>query len=751
MSNPQKGDVPLPSDEPEGSDRNLASRKAGAGLSTPEAGAAINEIDQVTRQNDPTPSEIHLAYCDQAAGAAGQDQPAIQRFGLTGEFQAGDTSLKSGKNLKTTAAPADVPPPMTESELLQLAPTNKMAAEVARNLEKIRHDFPAGADRDLMERRQLQTAYSMLKPEVQALRALDPSDPRPIYEQPVQQVDNKTFELGLTYSDTPPLAETEPGKKLQIFATRAYERAAQFITSPSAHLAYLKAQQQKLIGIGEGLNEAKEGFKKAVAGGFMMVTDGTLAEFLSHPNAINEPLMNAAQSALDEMARNPNAVNDALWAASEAVVAASEKYSHLSDREKGRVIGEAMFGFINPEGSLEGAQALGKIVQRSDEAINAAVELALASRTAGEARAKLQMLKDMAGSPELKAWLGQELKSLVNVGPQPAFAGVGIPGGYAIEEMDSAYLMSKADGDSWFKRFWKRKPEGGAGAESGAAKGAERSAEELSKLTPQEAAHAALDKMIAENTDLKPLRALTKSEEEYKALVAAVEKHHSDLKAVLKDTVTQFPDVAEDIAALENARHKFYFPNRLEDIDRKLARELMFPERPELGTNSGLRGATLSNPPNPRTILPREIQDPISNDWVLNSNHGSLDNVMRHELGMSLIDIRGWKSNIAARLAYESERKAIIAEYSDLLRIKDQVAPEIFQGSFSNELQQFQKLESHLYGAGEYGFDQTLADLYAGAHGGSALDPSVQALLEQRFSRLREQLHGNNWFRKAGD
>jgi hypothetical protein len=107
-----------------------------------------------------------------------------------------------------------------------------------------------------------------------------------------------------------------------------------------------------------------------------------LVHFLSEPNAINDPLFKAVSGTLDIMEKDPNAVNNVLNLVGQETLRSSEKYSSMSDREKGRFIGEVMFGMVNPEGSTEaGALTLGianKAARGSDRAAARGIESATA-------------------------------------------------------------------------------------------------------------------------------------------------------------------------------------------------------------------------------------------------------------------------------------------------------------------------------------------------------------------------------------
>ncbi|HEY9869399.1 MAG TPA: hypothetical protein V6D08_09555, partial [Candidatus Obscuribacterales bacterium] len=165
--------------------------------------------------------------------------------------------------------------------------------------------------------------------------------------EPRKTGDN-TYALGMDWEQAPD--NRSPSEKLMDFLYGAAERA----TDPKGWQQYLDGQIEKFKGIGEGLHIAKEHTKEAAVVAWTALTDGTVANFLAKPNAINDPLFKAVGGALDALAQDPNAVNHALEQLGAAVVQGSDKYSALSDREKGRVIGETMFAMVNPEGSTEG-------------------------------------------------------------------------------------------------------------------------------------------------------------------------------------------------------------------------------------------------------------------------------------------------------------------------------------------------------------------------------------------------------------
>lgn len=161
--------------------------------------------------------------------------------------------------------------------------------------------------------------------------------------KPQQVAKNKSFALGMDYEEGRDTRSVY--QKMTDFARAAGRRAA----DPEGWKSYIQGELDKMIGVGEGLNIAKENTKGAVVAGWNALTDGTVANFLAKPNAINDPLFHAVGGALTAMAEDPNAVNHALERVGTTIMNASERYSALPNREKGHVIGETMFALIGPE------------------------------------------------------------------------------------------------------------------------------------------------------------------------------------------------------------------------------------------------------------------------------------------------------------------------------------------------------------------------------------------------------------------
>lgn len=213
-----------------------------------------------------------------------------------------------------------------------------------------------------------------------------------------QKTGDHSYGLGVNRQDIADIRTA--AEKLQDFVQAAAKRA----TDPEGWKAWAQGEINKFSGIGSGLNEAKGETKAAVVAGWKAMTDGTVIEFLSQPNAINAPVFKTVENAFEAMSKDPEAVNKALEALGKVVLKASEGYSNLPDAEKGKVIGKVMFGMINPEGDIKDAEAALKIgdtisthvdksvMQTIDQAMKAAEQ---AAKTSPElAQQTKQMLYD---------------------------------------------------------------------------------------------------------------------------------------------------------------------------------------------------------------------------------------------------------------------------------------------------------------------------------------------------------------------
>lgn len=255
-----------------------------------------------------------------------------------------------------------------------------------------------------------------------------------------QKTGDHSFALGVNRQESPDTRT--PVEKLQDFMQAAARKAA----DPEGWKAWAQSEINKFAGIGSGLNEAKDETKAAVAAGWKAMTDGTVIEFLSQPNAINAPVFKTVANAFEAMSKDPEAVNKAFEKLGKVVMKASEGYSNLPDYEKGKVIGKVMFGMINPEGDIKDAEAALKI----GDTIATHVDKAVWDTAAQAMKAAQEAAKT---APELaqqtKQMLLDYLTSKGLSGPELEYAGV--PKGYfdgmrPSEAAKENYLaMSKAD------------------------------------------------------------------------------------------------------------------------------------------------------------------------------------------------------------------------------------------------------------------------------------------------------------------
>lgn len=208
----------------------------------------------------------------------------------------------------------------------------------------------------------------------------------------------------------------------------------------------------KTLGVGEGLNLAKEEVKAAAMHGSMTawkaLNDGSVARFLAQPNAINEPLFHTVGSCLDAMKRDPHTVNNVLMVMGRELDSASEQYSKMSDHDRGVQDGKAMFWFINPSGSTEAGDLALKIADNAAAHVDAAVVKTISQ--------SMKIAQELAasspeGAQQTKQLLLDYLNSKEITGPQMQYAGIPKDYFYGMKPLeplkarDTLNAMSKAD------------------------------------------------------------------------------------------------------------------------------------------------------------------------------------------------------------------------------------------------------------------------------------------------------------------
>lgn len=135
-------------------------------------------------------------------------------------------------------------------------------------------------------------------------------------------------------------------------------------TDPEGWKQWIQTESEKIGGIFEGLNEAKDETKNAMAAGWKAITDGTLYEILSHPEAHALPAIEAMSHAIDTASKDPSLAVKAVEQIGNSILKASNDYTNMSNHDKGVVIGKTMFFMVNPEGSTEGAEVALKVADR---------------------------------------------------------------------------------------------------------------------------------------------------------------------------------------------------------------------------------------------------------------------------------------------------------------------------------------------------------------------------------------------------
>lgn len=263
-----------------------------------------------------------------------------------------------------------------------------------------------------------------------------------VIEYQHEKIGENFYASGIGYEHDPSARTTFD--KLADFCESAAARAL----DPDARSVYIQGQLDKLIGIGEGLNIAKDNTKAAAVAGWIALIDGTVANFLAKQNAINEPLFHAVCGALDAMAEDPNAVNHALERVGSFVISSSDRYTEASNKEKGQIIGETMFGMVNPEGSPEAGQAALKLAGSAANHVDDAVAKLVMNgyRTAED---QIQAFPKQAGS--IRKLLYDRLMQFELTPQQLEYAGIpknyfdGIQAPSDVGKTDNLFAMSKAE------------------------------------------------------------------------------------------------------------------------------------------------------------------------------------------------------------------------------------------------------------------------------------------------------------------
>jgi len=265
----------------------------------------------------------------------------------------------------------------------------------------------------------------------------------------ISAIDYGTTKLSENYYATgivlnPPHEFHSSEEKLASFADAACRR----MLDSRSYQNYFTSEKEKFVGIGEGLNTAKEQTKASAVAAWNAISDGTVANFLAKPNAINEPVSTAVCKVIEAASEDPNATNKLLARFGQSVGDASQHYSALSYKEQGKVIGETMFGCVNLEGSTDAAEAALTIADNIATHVDARVISVIE-----KSMQAIEKLK--SASPEIAQQSMELLYEYVTrlhlTNPQLEYAGV--PKGYfdhvpkPASKGDNFYAMAKAEGE----------------------------------------------------------------------------------------------------------------------------------------------------------------------------------------------------------------------------------------------------------------------------------------------------------------
>jgi hypothetical protein len=284
-------------------------------------------------------------HCDGRLEKQGLEKRELDKSDAHDSRNAGVSDLRTVESQRTNASNGS------------LQDRQRLMAGQDESIEIVGFESSASRHSKLREKDLLEPAAKPVDSSKSLPQSLSTDDglERPIIEYRPEQVGAKTFSLGLAYEENRTFS-----RKMTDFAIGARGR----LLDPEDQKAYAQQQIDKILGIGEGLNIAKESTKLAAVSAWKALTDGSVASFLAKPNAINDPLFKAVGGTFDAMAKDPNLVNKVLVALEHQIALENDKYSAMEPREKGRFIGEVMFAMFNPEGSSEAGEASLKMADR---------------------------------------------------------------------------------------------------------------------------------------------------------------------------------------------------------------------------------------------------------------------------------------------------------------------------------------------------------------------------------------------------
>lgn len=496
-------------------------------------------------------------------------------------------------------------------------------------------------------------------------------------------------------------------ERLADFARIAAGKAIDFLTDEQALDQLVEDEREKFIGIGEGLNEAKENVKALARSGWTGVTDGTALRMMLKACDIGYDL----ELVLGTACAVGSWLYNEMPHLGESIAKSSDRYSHMSKREQGRVIGNAMFDFLNVDAAVEFPHLFSKGLKQeiaNEKAVDNILQVLVASASdkAGQLgikrlRTVLSVAKEVITSPEFHKILTDSVLELAQTGPRRILAPAGGP-------FDEHFLMMMGSGS------------GGGGFFDKARKLYQEVGERLRPeklLTSQELRE--LEETIAKEKITS--RIVDK--------VAEGTEHHIRCRQAVFDLPL------EDLIALYIREHRFFFPETLESIfkrEAKMSAELL-ANKEILCEN--LAGATMRIGEKTLSVIPEKFVDFEKKVLILNSQVHSIEGLVRHEASQQLEEIYNW---LSVNLLYKSEKHVL---KNEILRLQ--------QMYVTNTDPKLKDLIMYLsrYLDNQTGFEQTISDLYSIAHGGSP-KPEIDDMLVTSFKSLAKTMQDKKWLRR---
>jgi hypothetical protein len=206
------------------------------------------------------------------------------------------------------------------------------------------------------------------------------------------------------------------------------------------------------------------------------------------------------------------------------------------------------------------------------------------------------------------------------------------------------------------------------------------------------------------------------------------------LQAV-KATLGHLPK--EDVIAVHQKDYKVLVTNKLVDAKDR------FPESMREGNE--LKKFLQAHKKSTRAITIPETKTIVlfkRQEW------SATVNTTRHEFAHALADIYGWEQDKKLEKAYFRNAEKLEKRYKELGKQVATYQKESIRVEEKDykEFEELHSIKNWITDDKKDGFFETIADLYAIAHGGSQ-SHQIDKILESRFSRLMKDMEQQNWFR----